>query len=112
MRCHPGEGAAASGSDRRLRATSTIGTALVAEAASVPPVEGVEEAEAWRQADPLTVLAGERSLRPRPGFGYGHSPAALPSRQATGRRVVLATARGRWLGRAATGAGVLAPSLR
>ncbi len=109
----PGDGAAAVAVIDVLRATSTIVTALAAEAVSVRPVDTVEEAEALRRADPLTVLAGERALRPLPGFDYGNSPAALLSRQVTGRRVVLATTNGTralaWA--AATGARVLALSL-
>jgi 2-phosphosulfolactate phosphatase len=79
-----------------LRATSTIVTALAAGAASVLPVETVEEAFGLRTADPRRLLAGERGAHPIPGFDFGNSPAALAHAGAVlvGRQLVLTTTNG------------------
>ncbi len=96
-----------------LRATSTIVTALAAGAAAVHPVDGVDEAREAARSQPGLLLAGERNLRPLPGFDYGNSPGALLDRRVMGRRIVLATTNGsRALAWAqTTGARVLALSL-
>jgi 2-phosphosulfolactate phosphatase len=77
-----------------IRATSTIVTALAQGALSVQPVATVEEAIALKNANPETLLAGERGGVALPGFDLGNSPNEMTSERVRDRRIILTTTNG------------------
>lgn len=84
-----------------LRATSSMTTALVNGATAVYPVSEIEEALAFRQAHPESLLAGERQgLRIRAGqtggvdFDFGNSPREFTRERVAGRTIAMTTTNG------------------
>lgn len=75
-----------------LRATSTIGAALSAGAASVLPAETVMDAKSLQR--PGDLLGGERFCRRIAGFDLGNSPSEYDSDTVKGRRIILTTTNG------------------
>lgn len=58
------------------------------------PMAGVEEALAYREAHPGTVLIGERGGAKCPGFDFGNSPSQVKNCDFTGKTVVHTTSAG------------------
>ena len=78
-----------------LRASTTIVTALANGAASVVPVETVEDARARKAAlGPEAILAGERHSDPPEGFDLGNSPLEFTAARVQGRTIVITTSNG------------------
>lgn len=77
-----------------LRASSNIVTLLSRGAASVIPVETLEDARGRKEADPRLVLAGEREGLPPRDFKLGNSPVEAQSLDLTGKSVILTTSAG------------------
>ena len=78
-----------------LRASTTIVTALANGAASVVPVETVEEARTRKAAlGPEAILAGERHSDPPEGFDLGNSPLEFTAARVHGRTIVITTSNG------------------
>ena len=78
-----------------LRASTTIVTALANGAASVVPVETVEEARARKAAlGPEAILAGERHSDPPEGFDLGNSPLEFTAARVQGLTIVITTSNG------------------
>lgn len=62
--------------------------------ADLIPMGSVEEAFAYRQAHPGTILMGERGGAKCPGFNYGNSPSQVKDVDFTGKTVVHTTSAG------------------
>jgi len=84
-----------------LRATTTFVTALHHGAARVIPVNDIAEAVAWRQKEPLVLLAGERegarisaALAGGIDFDLGNSPREFGPETVSGRTIVSTTTNG------------------
>jgi 2-phosphosulfolactate phosphatase len=79
-----------------LRATSVIVTALANRAEQVIPVEAVEEAKtlAAKSLVGSSLLAGERSGLPIPGFDLGNSPPLYTAERVEGKTIILTTMHG------------------
>jgi 2-phosphosulfolactate phosphatase len=79
-----------------LRASTSIATALANGARAVIPVEGTEEvvnrARAFERSE--VKLAGERQMRPIPGFDLGNSPREFAREVVEGKTVLLSTTNG------------------
>jgi 2-phosphosulfolactate phosphatase len=79
-----------------LRASTSIATALANGARAVIPVEGTEEvvtrAKAFARSE--VKLAGERQMRPIPGFDLGNSPREFSREVVEGKTVLLSTTNG------------------
>ena len=79
-----------------LRASTSIATALANGARAVIPVEGTEEvvtrAKAFERSE--VKLAGERQMRPIPGFDLGNSPREFSRENVEGKTVLLSTTNG------------------
>jgi len=58
------------------------------------PMGSLEEAYAYRDAHPGTILIGERGGKKCPGFDFGNSPSAVKDVDFTGRTVVHTTSAG------------------
>ena len=58
------------------------------------PVGSLEEAYAYREAHPGTLLIGERGGKKCPGFDFGNSPSAVKHVDFTGKTVVHTTSAG------------------
>ena len=101
-----------------LRATTTFVTALHHGAARVIPVCDIAEALAWRQQEPLALLAGERegvrisaALTGGIDFDLGNSPREFGADTVRGRTIVSTTTNGtRALNACSAAATVLAGS--
>lgn len=63
-------------------------------AADLMPVGDLEEAYAYREAHPGTILIGERGGKKCPGFDFGNSPSAVKDVDFTGKTVVHTTSAG------------------
>lgn len=63
-------------------------------AAKVLPVGGVDEAFAYRESHPGTILCGERKGIIVEGFDYGNSPSQIENVDFTGKTVVHTTSAG------------------
>ena len=63
-------------------------------AADLLPVGSLEEAYAYREAHPGTILIGERGGKKCPGFDFGNSPSAVKHVDFTGKTVVHTTSAG------------------
>jgi len=63
-------------------------------AADLIPMGSIDEAYAYRDAHPGTVLMGERGGAKCPGFDYGNSPLAVKNVNFTGKTVVHTTSAG------------------
>lgn len=63
-------------------------------AADLIPMGSVEEAYAYREAHPGTVLMGERGGAKCSGFDYGNSPSQIKNVDFTGKTVVHTTSAG------------------
>ena len=63
-------------------------------AADLLPVGSLEEAYAYREAHPGTLLIGERGGKKCPGFDFGNSPSAVKHVDFTGKTVVHTTSAG------------------
>lgn len=79
-----------------LRASTSIAVALHNGARSVVPFEGPDEAVLRsKQYDRRDVrLAGERRMRPLPGFDLGNSPGEFTREAVDGRIILFATTNG------------------
>jgi 2-phosphosulfolactate phosphatase len=79
-----------------LRASTTIATALANGARAVIPIESPDEvitrAKAFERRD--VRLAGERKMRPIPGFEFGNSPREFTRAAVEGKTVLLTTTNG------------------
>ena len=79
-----------------LRASTSIATALANGARAVIPVESTEEvvtrAKAFERSE--VKLAGERQMRPIPGFDLGNSPREFSREVVEGKTVLLSTTNG------------------
>ena len=79
-----------------LRASTSIATALSNGARAVIPVESTEEvvtrAKAFARSE--VKLAGERQMRPIPGFDLGNSPREFTREVVEGKTVLLSTTNG------------------
>jgi len=63
-------------------------------AADLIPMGSIDEAYAYRDAHPGTVLMGERGGAKCPGFDFGNSPSAVKNVDFTGKTVVHTTSAG------------------
>lgn len=79
-----------------LRASTSIAVALANGARAVIPCEESEEAitRAKTFAKEAVILAGERRMRPIPGFDLGNSPGEFTREVVDGKTVVLTTTNG------------------
>ena len=101
-----------------LRATTTFVTALHHGAARIIPVSDIAGALAWRQQEPLALLAGERegvrinaALTGGIDFDLGNSPREFAPETVHGRTIVSTTTNGtRALNACSAAAAVLAGS--
>ena len=79
-----------------LRASTSIATALSNGARAVIPVDSTEEvvtrAKAFARSE--VKLAGERQMRPIPGFDLGNSPREFSREAVEGKTVLLSTTNG------------------
>lgn len=79
-----------------LRASTTIATALANGARAVIPLESSDEvvmrAKAFDRSE--LKLAGERQMRPIPGFDLGNSPREFTREAVEGKTVLLSTTNG------------------
>ena len=79
-----------------LRASTSIATALANGARAVIPVDSTEEvvmrAKAFERSE--VKLAGERQMRPIPGFDLGNSPREFSREVVEGKTVLLSTTNG------------------
>src|SRR5919198_1627323 len=79
-----------------LRASSTIAVALANGARAVIPLDSAEEvvtrAKAFDRSE--VRLAGERQMRPIPGFDLGNSPREFTREAVEGKTVLLTTTNG------------------
>jgi len=79
-----------------LRASTSIATALSNGARAVIPVDSTEEvvtrAKAFARSE--VKLAGERQMRPIPGFDLGNSPREFSREVVEGKTVLLSTTNG------------------
>lgn len=79
-----------------LRASTSIATALANGARAVIPVDSTEEvvtrAKAFERSE--VKLAGERQMRPIPGFDLGNSPREFSRDVVEGKTVLLSTTNG------------------
>src|SRR5437764_731078 len=79
-----------------LRASTTIATALANGARTVIPLESTDEvvmrAKAFDRSE--VKLAGERQMRPIPGFDLGNSPREFTREAVEGKTVLLSTTNG------------------
>jgi 2-phosphosulfolactate phosphatase len=79
-----------------LRASTSIATALANGARAVIPVESTEDvvmrAKAFARSE--VKLAGERQMRPIPGFDLGNSPREFSREAVEGKTVLLSTTNG------------------
>ena len=79
-----------------LRASTSIATALANGARAVIPVESTEDvvtrAKAFERSK--VTLAGERQMRPIPGFDLGNSPREFSREVVEGKTVLLSTTNG------------------
>ena len=79
-----------------LRASTSIATALANGARAVIPVDSTEEvvtrAKAFARSE--VKLAGERQMRPIPGFDLGNSPREFSRDVVEGKTVLLSTTNG------------------
>jgi 2-phosphosulfolactate phosphatase len=74
-----------------FRACSVVAHALAAGARCVVPVAGIEDARALKQANPNSLLVGERHARKLPGFDCGNSPSEVLAQDLTGRSLIHTT---------------------
>ena len=77
-----------------LRTSATITMLLQRGASDVIVVKEVDEAYAYRQTYPETVLVGERGGLKVPGFDYGNSPTEIQRAALHGRDVVFTSTTG------------------
>jgi 2-phosphosulfolactate phosphatase len=77
-----------------LRASATITMLLRCGASDVIVVKEVDEAHAYRQVHPATLLVGERGGLKVPGFDYGNSPTEIQHTALHGRQVVFTSTTG------------------
>jgi len=63
-------------------------------AADLIPMGSIDEAYAYREAHPGTILMGERGGAKCPGFDFGNSPSAVKDVDFTGKTVVHTTSAG------------------
>lgn len=63
-------------------------------AADLIPMGSIDEAYAYRDAHPGTILMGERGGAKCPGFDFGNSPSAVKNVDFTGKTVVHTTSAG------------------
>ena len=63
-------------------------------AADLIPIGSIDEAYAYRDAHPGTILMGERGGAKCPGFDFGNSPSAVKDVDFTGKTVVHTTSAG------------------
>lgn len=63
-------------------------------AADLIPMGSIDEAYAYREAHPGTILMGERGGAKCPGFDFGNSPSAVKNVDFTGKTVVHTTSAG------------------
>lgn len=75
-----------------FRATSTIVTALANGAASVIPVENIEEAKKYKKNGYL--IAGEKNGIPIDGFDFGNSPLEFLNEKIHNKDIVITTTNG------------------
>jgi 2-phosphosulfolactate phosphatase len=79
-----------------LRASTTIATALANGARAVIPFESTDEvvkrAKAFERSE--VKLAGERQMRPIPGFDLGNSPREFTRETVEGKTVLFSTSNG------------------
>ena len=79
-----------------LRASTTIATALANGARAVIPADSSDEvvtrAKAFERSE--VKLAGERQMRPIPGFDLGNSPREFTRETVEGKTVLLSTTNG------------------
>jgi len=79
-----------------LRASTSIATALANGARAVIPLDSTDEvvmrAKAFERSE--VKLAGERQMRPIPGFDLGNSPREFTRENVEGKTVLLSTTNG------------------
>ncbi len=77
-----------------FRFTTTVLTAFMQGARSVIPVATVKEAELLFQADPTTILCGERDGEKIPGFSLGNSSLEYTKEVVSGKDLIFTTTNG------------------
>src|SRR5262245_51777463 len=77
-----------------LRASATITCLLQQGAEEVLVVKDVDQAYAYREAYPATLLVGERSGVRVKGFDFGNSPTEIQRADIRGERVVFTSTTG------------------
>ena len=77
-----------------FRAMTVEAYVIANGAADLIPMGSLDEAYAYREAHPGTILIGERDGRKCPGFDFGNSPSAVKDYDFTGKTVVHTTSAG------------------
>ncbi len=77
-----------------FRAMTVEAYVIANGAADLIPTGSLEEAYAYREAHPGTILIGERDGKKCPGFDFGNSPSAIKNYDFTGKTVVHTTSAG------------------
>lgn len=77
-----------------FRAMTVEAYVIANGAADLIPMGSLDEAYAYRDAHPGTLLIGERDGRKCPGFDFGNSPSAVKDYDFTGKTVVHTTSAG------------------
>lgn len=77
-----------------FRAMTVEAYVIANGAADLIPMGSLEEAYAYREAHPGTILIGERKGRKCPGFDFGNSPSAVRGYDFTDKTVVHTTSAG------------------
>ncbi|MBQ5792148.1 MAG: 2-phosphosulfolactate phosphatase [Clostridia bacterium] len=77
-----------------FRAMTVEAYVIANGAADLIPMGSLEEAYAYREANPGTLLIGERGGKKCPGFDFGNSPSAVREYDFTGKTVVHTTSAG------------------
>lgn len=77
-----------------FRAMTVEAYVIANGAADLIPMGSLEEAYAYRDAHPDTILIGERGGKKCPGFDFGNSPSAVKEYDFTGKTVVHTTSAG------------------
>ena len=77
-----------------FRAMTVEAYVIANGAADLIPMGSLDEAYAYRQCHPGTILIGERDGKKCPGFDFGNSPSAVKDYDFTGKTVVHTTSAG------------------
>lgn len=77
-----------------FRAMTVEAYVIANGAADLIPMGDLEQAYAYRDAHPGTILIGERDGKKCPGFDFGNSPSSIKDYDFTGKTVVHTTSAG------------------